>query len=101
MQSKTKPRSSPQNRKLHALCGDVVRQHPLIPYRRAFATEAWKRLFIQLYVREARWEAYHAGRPDPFPVSPVPSSELDAAQMSELIEAAQAWCALHGIQLSK
>lgn len=96
-----KARSSPQNRKLHAILGDVVRQYPLIPYRRAFALEAWKRFFISSYVREIRLEAWQAGAPDPFPVRPVPSSDLDARQMSELIEATQAWCALNDIQLKK
>jgi hypothetical protein len=97
----TKPRTTPQNRKFSALVGDVVRQHPMIPYRRPFATEAWRRFFIASYVREARWEAYNAGAPDPFPVRPVPSSDLDSRQMAELIEFVQAWCAQNDIELSK
>ena len=101
METLNRPRSSPQNRKLHALCGDVIRQYPLIPYRRAFAYEVWKRYLIASYVSGARWEAWHAGAPDPFPVRPVPSSDLDARQMAELLEFAQAWCALHDIQLKK
>lgn len=95
------PRSPAQNRKLSALVGDVVQHHPLIPYRRSFAHEAWKRYLIANFINESRWEAYHAGQPDPFPVRPVPSSDLDSAQMSELISFAEAWCALHGIELSK
>lgn len=94
-------RTPAQNRKLSAIVSEVVRQHPLIPYRPAFAREAWRRYFIANFIRQARWEAWHAGGPDPFPVRPVPSSELDARQMSDLLECAQAWCAEHNIELSK
>jgi hypothetical protein len=96
-----KARSTPQNARLHAICGEVARQHSLIPYCYAFACEVWKRHIIALYIREARLEAYCAGRPDPFPVRPVPSSDLDSQQMSELIESAHAFCASNGIELRK
>lgn len=95
------PRSLPQNRKFSAICSEVARACPLVPYRRAFAVEAWKRFFIAFWVHEARLEAYLAGRPDPFPVRPVPSSSLDSQQMSDLIEASSAWCAQHGIELHR
>ena len=94
-------RTLPQNRKLCAMAGEVSRQYPLIPYRRAFAREAWKRHLIRIWVHETRLEAFGAGAPDPFPVRPVPSSDLDSRAMSELIEHAQAWCAQNGIELSK
>lgn len=97
----TTPRTSPQSRKLHAILGDVVRQYPLIPYRRTFAHEAWKRYLIAHFIREMRWGAWQAGAPDPFPVRPVPSSELDSQQMSELLEFAQAWAAMNDVPLSK
>lgn len=96
-----KGRSLPQNRKLSAICGEVAAACPLIPYRRSFAVEAWKRFFISRFVHEARLEAYCQFRPDPFPVRPVPSSDLTSEQMSELIEFASAWCAQQGISLSK
>lgn len=92
-------RSNIQNRKLHAICNDVWQQLPLIPYKRSFALEAWKKLFIQVYVRSARWEAYHTGTPDPFPIRPVPSSQLSARQMSELIDSTIAWCSQNGIDI--
>lgn len=94
-------RTLPQNRKFSAICSEAARAFPLTPYRRALAVEAWKRFFIKSYVHDARLEAYLAGRHDPFPVRPVPSSSLHSQQMSELIESAQAWCAQHGIELSK
>lgn len=96
-----KPRSLPQSARFHAICTEAARSCPLFPYRRAFAVEAWKRHFIASWVHDARLEAYVNGRPDPFPVRPVPSRELDSAQMSELIEFASAWAAQHGIELSK
>ena len=81
-----KPRSLPQNRKFSAMVNDVARQYPLAPWRRTLAREAWKRYLIAIWVNEARWEAYGAGDPDPFPVRPVPSSALSDWQMNELIE---------------
>lgn len=94
-------RTLAQNKKFSAICTEVAHQCPLIPYRRAFQVEAWRRFFIAYYVRCARLEAYAAGGPDPFPVRPVPSSDLDSAQMSELIECSSAWCAQHGVELTK
>lgn len=93
------PRTLAQNRKLSALVGDVARHFPLVPYSRAFAHEAWKRFLISQWVREARWEAYHAGAPDPFPVRPVPSSDLDHRQMSELIAFSESWAVMNGVPL--
>lgn len=95
------PRTLPQSARFHAICSEAARACPLVPYRRGFAVEAWKRFFIRSYVHDARIEAYLAGRPDPFPVRPVPSSELDSQQMSELIEFSCAWCATNGVELSK
>lgn len=94
-------RTLPQSAKLHAICGEVAKQCPLIPYRRTFACEAWKRFFVSQFIRETRLEAYCDGRPDPFPVRPVPTSSLDSTQMSELIEWAQSWCVQNGISLTK
>lgn len=94
-------RTLPQLRKFSAIVGEVANQFPLIPYRRAFAVEAWKRYLIVQYVREARLSAFYEGRPDPFPVRPVPSSDLTSEQMSELIETCAAWAAQHGVELSK
>jgi hypothetical protein len=96
-----RPRSIPQNRKFSAIVGEVAAQCPLIPYRRAFQVEAWRLYFIALYVRGARLSAFHEGAPDPFPVRPVPSSQLDAQQMSDLIECAQAYCAENNLVLRK
>lgn len=96
-----RPRSLPQSARFHAICSEVATACPLIPYRRTFAVEAWKRFFLSRWVHEARLEAYCHFRPDPFPVRPVPSSDLDSAQMSELISLAEAWCAQNGIELSK
>ncbi|HWV64107.1 MAG TPA: recombination protein NinB [Oxalicibacterium sp.] len=94
-------RTIPQNRLFHAMVRDVAQAIPLAPWRRALATEAWKRYFIALYVREARMEAYGAGSPDPFPVRPVPSSGLDSWQMGELIASTDAWMAWNGIEWSE
>jgi hypothetical protein len=94
-------RTSPQNRLFHALVRDVANVIVLAPWRRALATEAWKRYFIALYVREVRIEAYGAGEPDPFPVRPVPSRSLDSWQMADLIECTYAWGAHHGIEWSE
>lgn len=88
-----KPRSLPQNRKLSALVSDVWRVYPLVPWRPTLAREAWKRVLIKRYVHEARLDAYARGDPDPFPVRPVPSSDLSSEQMSDLIEATYAVCA--------
>jgi hypothetical protein len=90
-----KPRSIPQNRKLSAIVSDVQRRYPLAPWKPALAREAWKRFFLKLYVYEARLEAYANGQPDPFPVRPVPSSDLDSEQMNALLECALWYCAEH------
>lgn len=81
-----KPRSTLQNAKFNAMVGDIAKHAPLVPWKRAMAREAWKRALIAIYVHEARLEAYGAGQPDPFPVRPVPSSELTSWEMDELIE---------------
>lgn len=83
------------------MVGEVAQKYPLAPYKRALAREAWKRYLIAQYVRDARLEAYCEGRPDPFPVRPVPTSSLDSQQMSELIESCAAWCAQHSVEPSK
>lgn len=95
------PRTLPQNRKLSALAGEVARQFPLIPYRNVFAREAFKRYLIAQYVRDARLSAFYEGQPDPFPVRPVPSSELSSEQMSDLLAFCECWCAENGIALAK
>jgi hypothetical protein len=93
-------RTNAQNRKFNAMLDDVVRAYPLPPWKKTLAREAWKRFFIQTYVREARLEAYANGGPDPFPVRPVPSRQLTAGQADELIEFVMAYCALHlGLEL--
>lgn len=97
----SKSRTLPQSARFHAICTEAARACPLIPYRRAFFAEAWKRFFIAAWVHEARLEAYCHFQPDPFPVRPVPSSSLTSEQMSELIESASAWCAQHGVELAK
>jgi hypothetical protein len=79
-------RTRPQNKLFHAQVSDVARAFPLVPWKRAMWHEAWKRYLIAIWVNEARWEAYGAGDPDPFPVRPVPSSALSDWQMNELIE---------------
>lgn len=97
----TEKRNLAQSGRFHAICNEVAHACPLIPYRRAFAVEAWKRFFLASYVHDARMEAYCHFRPDPFPVRPVPSSVLTSEQMSELIELACAWCAQNEIHLKK
>ena len=76
----------PQNRMFHALVRDIARLVPLVPWRRPFMLEAWKRYFLGKYMREARLEAYAAGGADPFPDRVARSSDLEAWQMNELIE---------------
>lgn len=90
-----KRRSCAQNKKFSAIISDVVKHYPLAPWKAALAREAFKRYFIAIYVREARWEAYGAGQPDPFPVRPVPSSELTSWQADELIECTLAHLAMN------
>jgi hypothetical protein len=75
-----------QNAKFSAMVGDVAAARWLGPWKKALAREAWKRWFLAKYCREARMEAYANGWPDPFPELTAKSSELDAAQMNELIE---------------
>ena len=96
-----KVRTAPQNRLLHALVRDVADALPLVPWRRSLVLEAWKRYFLQIYVRDARMEAYANGDGDPFPVRPVPSSSLDSWQMSDLIACTDAWMAWNGIEWSE
>lgn len=88
-----KPRSLPQNKLLHAMVAEVARHYPLVPWKPAVAREAWKRYFLRVFVHEARMEAYGVGQPDPFPVRPVPSSDLDSWQMGDLIECVYWLCA--------
>jgi hypothetical protein len=91
-------RTLPQNRKFSAIVDDVAASVFVAPWQPSWAREVWRRFFLKLYVYEARLEAYGAGQPDPFPVRPVPSSELDDRQMSGLIECAL-WFAAERLNL--
>jgi len=84
-----------QNAKFSALVAEVAGARMLGPWKRAIACEAWKRWFLARYCREARIEAYANGWPDPFPELVAKSSELDSAQMSELIECTYAYSAMY------
>lgn len=79
-------RTLAQNKKFGAMVGDVAAARWIGPWKRAIAREAWKRWFIQKWVREARMEAYANGWPDPFPELTARSSELTSEQFNELIE---------------
>lgn len=94
-------RTLAQNAKFSAIVSDIARQCPLIPYRRAFFVEAWKRYLLALFVRDARLSAFYEGKPDPFPVRPVPSSSLSSEQAGELIEFCQCWAAENDVELRK
>jgi hypothetical protein len=86
-------RTNLQNRKFSAMIGEVAGACWLGPWKPALAREAYKRYFLKIYAREARMEAYANGWPDPFPELVARSSELDSAQMNELIECTYAYAA--------
>lgn len=82
-----------QNAKFSAMVGDVAAARMIGPWKKALLHEAWKRWFLAQFCRESRIEAYANGWPDPFPELTARSSELDSAQMTELIEAVYAYAA--------
>jgi hypothetical protein len=86
-------RTPAQNRKFSALVGEVAGARMIGPWKKVITREAWKRWFLAKYCREARIEAYANGWPDPFPELTAKSSELDTAQMAELIECTYAYAA--------
>lgn len=99
---KPKTRSLEQNALLHALCGQVAKRKVWMG-RRIEGTD-WKRLFVDGYLREK-----HQGG---FSVVPSldgtgvvsvgePTRSMSKADMTELIEYIQAWCAENGIEVER
>lgn len=88
-------RSLDQNSKFHAMCGDISRAKP---EGRSHPTEVWKALLMA----EAGFKPLFEPSLDGMGVIPVgyKSSRLTKAEFSDLIEAAYAYGARHGVEWS-
>jgi len=87
-------RSTDQNSKLWAMLSDVSRA---MPDGRRHTPEVWKTLFMHACGHAVQFEAGLNGQP--FPTG-FRSSRLSKAEMSDLIEFINSWCAEKGIVLS-
>jgi hypothetical protein len=88
-------RSAEQNAKLWAMLTEISEAEP---GGRQIDPEIWKGAFMLGLGHEVRFEQGLNG--EPFPVG-FRSSHLSKAQMSDLIEFIQAWCAENGVELSQ
>lgn len=94
------PRTSPQNRIFHAICGEVSRHAKF--NSRELSQQQWKVLLISGWIT-ARGDDPElvTGLEGEF-VSLRPSTaKLDADSMGDLIEYCVAWCVLNGIRLPR
>jgi hypothetical protein len=88
-------RTNRQNAKMRAMLTEVARAKP---GGRKCSTDVWKALFMNACGYAVQFETGLNG--EPFPVG-FRSSHLSKAQMSDLIEFIQAWCAENGVELSQ
>lgn len=88
-------RSDDQNSKMWAMLGDISKAQP---EGRRFTAEQWKALFMQA----CGWEVQFLEGLDghPFPVG-FRSSQMNKAQMADLITFIQAYGDQHGVQWSE
>ena len=90
-------RSLPQNAKLHALIGEIAQQKEWAGRR--WEAEVWKRLLTAAWMRANGESVLVVPALDGAGVDVVfrPTSSLDKAECSDLLEYVQAWAAQHGV----
>ena len=87
-------RTNPQNRKMWAMIGDIVKQKKTINGRE-FSDEDWKVIFLQALGKEQKVLPTLDG--DDFFPSGYSSSKLEKKEMSDLIEFMFAWGAENNV----
>lgn len=90
-------RSNPQNKKLHALIGEIAAQKEWAGQR--WDAEVWKRLLTAAWMRASGERVMVVPSLDGAGVDVVfrPTSKLTKAECSDLLEFVQAWAAQNGV----
>ena len=90
-------RSSPENRLLHALIGEIAKQIEWAGKKQD--AETWKRLLVAAWSREQGLSVEILPALDGHGVDivPVRTSKLSRGECADLITYVQAWAASHGI----
>jgi NinB protein len=93
-------RNAEQNRKLHAMIGDIIKA---APGGRVDSIEAWKRAIMQSFNEEMGRDPETGFDLDgkPFTVNPHSTSALSKRVFAELVEFIYAWFAPFEIQWSE
>ena len=86
-------RSGDQNARFWALLTDISRAKP---NGRTMTPERWKAAFMQSFGHQVQFEHDLEGRPFPIGHS---SSALSKAEMRDLMDFMEAWCAENGVKL--
>lgn len=93
-------RSLPQNAIFHAICTDVARQATFAG--RKLPAQQWKVLFCSgLAMVEETDPGLVQGLEGELVCLRESTAKMSSARMSMLIEYAQAWALLHGVELQK
>ena len=98
---KAQKRSNDQNRKLHAMLGEIAAQIEWAGAKRD--TDTWKRLMVAAWCRATGETVEFLPAIDGKGVDIVfrRTSEMTKAEVSELIEFVYWWAAEHGVQFSE
>ena len=98
---KPETRSDPQNRKLHAMLGDISRQIQWAGSKRDI--EVWKRLLVAAWTRAQGEQVEVLPAIDGHGVDIVfrRTSKLNKGEMAELIEFVSAWGSQAGVEWSE
>lgn len=91
---KPSSRTEAQNKRLHAICGDIARQKEWAGQR--WDRETWKRILIAAVYGQKVVPGLDGG----VVVLNASSSRMTVGQLSEVIAFAEAWAVQQGIQLS-
>ena len=89
-------RSLPQNDRMYAMLTDIAKQ--AMHHGRKYGVNEWKAIFLQALGRETQFIPSLSGAG--FIPLGLSSSDLSKAEMSDLIELMNAWCADNGIILN-
>lgn len=93
-------RTSPQNRKFHALCGDIAKSSVEWMGKRRDAKQ-WKVLLVSGHAAATKEEfEIVPGLEGEFVNLRESTALMSVARGSSLIEYSLAWCALHGVPIS-
>lgn len=95
-------RSLDQNAKFHAICGELAKKKQWAG--KTIDTEGWKRLLVDAWARATeRSQGHIVPSLDGASVVPlgIQTRTMKVADMSDLIEFAQSWCAENDVRLSQ